>query len=62
MDRDHFYITLYSNASQEIYPDNKIGAFKIQLTQPVKLAPSEIWEVGFANSPTQRSISDLWRM
>jgi len=46
MDRDHFYITLYSNASQEIYRDNKIAAFTIQLAQPVKLEPSEIWEMG----------------
>jgi hypothetical protein len=45
MDRDHFYITLFSNASQEIYPDNKITAFTIQLAQPVKLDQSEIWEV-----------------
>jgi len=45
MDRDHFYITLYSNASQEVYPDNKIKAFTIQLAQPIKLDPSEIWEV-----------------
>jgi len=46
MVRDHLYITLYSNASQEIYPDIKIGAFTVQLAQPVKLNPSEIWEVG----------------
>jgi len=45
MDRDHFYITLFSNASQDIYPD-KIAAFTTQLAQPIKLDPSEIWEVG----------------
>ena len=48
MYRNHFYITLYSNASQEIYPDNKIGAFLIQLAQPVKVYPSEIREVGLS--------------
>jgi len=46
MDRDHFYITLFSNASQDIYPDNKIAAFTTQLAQPIKLDQSEIWEVG----------------
>ena len=46
MDRDHFYITLFSNASQDIYPDNKIAAFTIQLAQPIRLDASEIWEVG----------------
>jgi len=46
MDRDHFYITLFSNASQHIYPDNKIAAFTIQLAQPIILDLSETWEVG----------------
>jgi len=45
MDRQNFYITLFSNESQEVYPDNKIAAFTIQLAKPVKLDPSEIWEV-----------------
>jgi len=45
MDRDHLYITLFSNASQHIYPD-KIAAFTIQLARPIRLDPSEIWEVG----------------
>jgi len=46
MDRDHFYTTLFSNASQVIYPDNKIAAFTTQFAQPIKLDPSDIWEVG----------------
>jgi len=45
MDRDHFYVTLFSNVSQDIYPD-KIAAFTTQLAQPIRLNPSEIWEVG----------------
>ena len=45
MGRDHFYITLFSNASQEVYPDNKIAAFTIELAKPVRLDPSEIREV-----------------
>jgi hypothetical protein len=46
MFRDHFFVTLFSNASQDIYPDNKIAAFTTQLAQPIRLDPSEIWEVG----------------
>jgi hypothetical protein len=46
MDRDHFYITLFSKASQHIYPDNKNTAFTIKLARPIILDPSEIWEVG----------------
>jgi len=48
MDRDHFYVTLFSNASQYIYPDNKIAAFTTQLAQPIRQNPSEIWEVGLS--------------
>ena len=48
MDRDHFYVTLFSNASQDIYPDNKIAAFTTQLAKPIRLNPSEIWEVGLS--------------
>jgi len=46
MDHDHFYVPLFSNASQDIYPDNKIAAFTSQLAQPIRLNPYEIWEVG----------------
>jgi len=47
MERDHFYITLFSNAYQLIYPENKIAAFTIQLAQPIIIIiPSYIWEVG----------------
>jgi len=46
MDRDNFYITLFCYAFQDIYPENKIAAFTTQLAQPIRLDPSEIWEVG----------------
>jgi len=64
IDRDHFYITLFSNASQDMYPDNKITAFTIQLAQPIRLDPSEIWEVGlcelsYSASPQQQQILNL---
>jgi hypothetical protein len=43
MDRDNFNITLFSNASQYIYPDNKIAAFTTQLAQAIRFDPSEIF-------------------
>lgn len=46
MDRDHFYVTLFSNASQTVYPSNTIAAFTIQLAKTIELGPSENWEVG----------------
>jgi len=57
MDRDHFYITLFSNASQDKYPDNKIAAFTTQLAQATRLDPSEIGRWDYANSPTPRASS-----
>ena len=56
MDRGHFYITLFSNASQHIYPENKIAAFTIQLAQPIILDPSEIWEVGLCELSSARQL------
>ena len=46
MQSNHFYVTLYSIASQEIYPDNKQAAFTIHLAQPIDLGSSSDWEVG----------------
>jgi len=60
MERDHFYITLFSNAYQHLYPYNKIAAFTIQLAQPVILDPSEIWDVGLyeISSPSTMQVED----
>ena len=44
--RDHFYVTLFSNASQIVYPSNTIAAFTVQLAKTIELGPSENWEVG----------------
>jgi hypothetical protein len=46
MDRDHFYVTLFSNASHKVYPSNTDAAFTIQLAKTIELGPSEKWEVG----------------
>jgi hypothetical protein len=46
MDRDHFYVTLFSNASQNVHPSNTIAAFTIKQAKTIELGPSEKWEVG----------------
>ena len=43
--RNHFNVTLFSNASKEVFPDNTPIAFTIHLAQPIDLGQSD-WEVG----------------
>jgi len=45
-DPKHFYVKLFSNASQILYPTNMIGAFTVELPQPIELGPNDKWEVG----------------
>jgi len=59
MERKHFYVTLYSNASQELYPDNTQTAFTCQIAQPTDLGSSSDWEVGLCEvnyKPPKRQI------
>jgi hypothetical protein len=42
----HFYITLFSNASQKIYPRNTIAEFTVQLAQRIDLGSTDSWDVG----------------
>jgi hypothetical protein len=46
MNCDHFYITLFSSASQTTYPKNTIAAFRVHLPRPVELGTDDRWEVG----------------
>ena len=46
IDRKHFYVSLLSNASQKIYPDDTEAAFTVHLAQPIDLGTSSDWEVG----------------
>jgi len=48
MERKHFYITFYSNASQKLYPDNTQTAFTCHLAQPIYLGTSSDWDVGLS--------------
>jgi len=45
-DPKHFYVTFFSNVSQSLYPTNTIGAFTVELPQPIELGPNDNWEVG----------------
>jgi len=42
----YFYVTLFSIASQSLYPTNMIGALTVELPQPIELGPNDNWEVG----------------
>jgi len=46
--RNHFYITLFSNASQKAYPKNTLAEFTIQLAQRIDLGSTDNWEVGLS--------------
>ena len=39
-------MTLFSNAWQDLYPDNTIVAFTVELARPIHLGPNTNWEVG----------------
>jgi hypothetical protein len=43
---NHFYVTLFSNASRKIYKDNTLAAFTVKLAQPIDLVSNEDWDVG----------------
>jgi hypothetical protein len=40
-----FYVTLLSNGSQILYPDNTVGAFTTELARPIELDPEFRWQV-----------------
>jgi hypothetical protein len=42
----HFHITLFSNASQKVYPSNTLSSFTVHLARPVDLGSNSRWEVG----------------
>jgi hypothetical protein len=41
----HFYVTLLSNSSQELYPSNTISSFTVHLAQPIDMGSTDRWEV-----------------
>ena len=56
---DNFYVTLFSNASNEIYALNSQTSFTNRLAHSIDLGSSSDWEVGLSEityKPPQRSI------
>lgn len=45
---NEFYITLSSDSSYDIYPDNKLSSFQNVLAQPVNLGENERWTCALA--------------
>ena len=50
----HFYLTLPSNASMDVFPDNKVGSYYIKFPQTIDLNGD--WEVGLYSI----SYSNTW--
>ena len=46
IDPKHFYVTLLSNTTKNLYPDNTIAAFTAELARPIELGYYDSWEVG----------------
>ena len=56
--RNHFYITLFSNASQKLHPDHTLAECTIKLAQRIDLGSTDNWDVGlckFSCPPPLRS-------
>ena len=45
-DPKHFYVTLFNNASQSLFPANMKSSFTVELARPIDLGPNDTWEVG----------------
>jgi hypothetical protein len=43
---DSFYVTLFSNVTNDIYKSNTLAAFTNQLPQAIELHLSDKWDVG----------------
>ena len=54
MSGSHFYVTLPSNASLDVFPDNKTGSYHVKLPQTIDLHGD--WKVGLYSI----SYSNTW--
>ena len=57
--RDHFYVTLFSNAFIDLYPDNTHAVFTTHLAHPIDLETSSEWEVGLCEISYGGSSNEL---
>jgi hypothetical protein len=55
--RKHFYITLFSNASQKTYPGNTIAEFTIHLAKRTDLGSTDSWKVGLCEFSCPPSVT-----
>ena len=55
---DHFYLTLPSSASMDLYPENKISDFTTELLSPLKLE-REMYEVGLCEMILDARIENM---
>ena len=49
MNSDEFYLTVTSDSNMDLYPDNMVSEFKIQLAHPIFLPHEARWKVGLAS-------------
>ena len=56
-DNRHFYVTLFSNASQTLYPENTLAAFTSELAQSIEFDPNDKWEVGLCEFTCPQSLA-----
>jgi len=58
-----FYVTLFSNASQDIYDNNTRADFTVKLSRPIHLGTSPNWKVGVCDvsrsSPPLESLNTV---
>jgi hypothetical protein len=65
IERKHFYVTLFSNASIHLYPNNTLAVFTTHLAHPIDLGTSSSeWEVGlceisYGGSPKGVEVSGM---
>ena len=57
MNGTHFYLTLPSNASMSIFPENTTASFRVKLPQTVDLSGD--WEVGLYSMTYPRTWYNL---
>lgn len=46
---DNFYITLFSNSSQNLFEKNSTSKFTVRLPKPIYVKENEAWEVGLVD-------------
>lgn len=56
---DSFSITLPSNSSLDLFPDNTLGNYKVKLHRTISLPPSENWQVALSEISLPKSWFNL---